>query len=101
MKKETTPTDKSDPKPATPEQAARERSLFLGAVLHMSWQLALVVLLPIAGGRVLDDRLHQYPFWTMAGFILAVVAAIVVVWRQAKTVSPSLKSSNDSKEHQQ
>jgi len=99
MKKETVPTKKSKTVPENTERAARERSLFLGAVLSMSWQLAAVVLLPVLGGHALDKRLDTTPFWTIAGFIVAVVAACTVVWRQARVVSPKNLTSNDPKEH--
>lgn len=100
MKKETVVTKKSETVPINTEQAARERSLFLGAVLNMSWQLAAVVLLPIVGGHLLDKQLDSSPLWTMAGFVVAVVAACVVVWRQAQSVSPSSLTPKKPKERQ-
>jgi F0F1-type ATP synthase assembly protein I len=100
MKKETVPTKKSKTMPDNTRQAARERSLFLGAVLGMSWQLAAVVLVPVLGGHALDKRVHTTPFWTAAGFVVAVIGACIVVWRQAQAVSPKNLTPKNLKEHQ-
>ena len=66
----------------------QEQTRFLGAVMNMSWQLAVVVLVPVLGGHILDSHFKSSPIWTIAGFVVAVAAASVVVWRQATAVSP-------------
>ncbi len=42
---------------------------FLIAALSMSWQLAIVVLVPIIGGFELDKILGTVPVLTMIGFL--------------------------------
>jgi F0F1-type ATP synthase assembly protein I len=60
---------------------------FLMASLNMSWQLAIVVLVPIIGGFKLDQALGSLPGLTIVGFLLAMAGMAVVVWRQMKRYS--------------
>jgi F0F1-type ATP synthase assembly protein I len=100
MKQETVSTQKPEKTMEDLEQDARNRSIFMGAALSMSWQLAIVVLLPIIGGHMLDTHLHSLPLYTILGFVVAVLGAGVVVWKQAIAVSPKLTTSNDHKDQQ-
>jgi len=50
--------------------------------LGMSWQLVVVIVLPLVGGHILDDRTHMGPVWTVLGMVIGLVGTIVVV-RQA------------------
>jgi hypothetical protein len=94
MKKTTTPVQ-------TPSTDARESHVdggtnsgtnllagLLGASLNMSWQLALVVLIPIVGGFELDQKLHTTPLLTIIGFVLAMVGMSLVVWHQLQLLTP-------------
>ncbi len=73
--------------PAKIDQAQEERarktamSLFLGAVLDMSWQMAIVVLVPIIGGVELDKHWHTTPWLTISGFIIAMIGTYLVIRR--------------------
>lgn len=60
----------------------------LVATLSMSWQLALVVLIPIVGGFELDKKLHTLPVLTIMGFALAMAGMGFVVWRQLRLIAP-------------
>lgn len=60
---------------------------FLGAALNMSWQLALVVLVPILGGFQLDKVLNTLPAFTIIGFLTAMAGMAIVVWRAMKRYS--------------
>lgn len=62
---------------------------FVSAALNMSWQLAIVVLVPIIGGFKLDQKLNMLPLLTIVGFILAMIGMAVVVWRQMQLYSPT------------
>ncbi len=66
------------------------RNQFLAAAANMSWQLALVVLVPILGGFELDKRLDTLPLLTIIGFGLAMAGMSAVVWRQMKLFNPPL-----------
>jgi hypothetical protein len=105
MKKTTTPVQ-------TPSTDARQSHVdggansgtnplasLLSATLSMSWQLALVVLIPIVGGFELDKKLHTLPFLTIVGFVLAVGGTSLVVWRQLQLIAPL--ASPQHKEHHQ
>ena len=54
----------------------------------MSWQLAIVVLVPIIAGFELDKRLDLLPALTIVGFIIAMAGMALVVWRQMQLFSP-------------
>ena len=58
--------------------------LFGVAVLDMSWQLALTVLIPIIGGYELDRRWRTTPWLTLLGFVLASVGSYLVMKRMLK-----------------
>ncbi len=103
MKKTTTPEQ-------TPSKDARQSHVdggansgtnpladLLGATLSMSWQLALVVLIPIVGGFELDKKLHTLPFLTIVGFVLAMAGMSLVVWHQLQRIAPL--ASPQHKEH--
>ena len=59
----------------------------------MSWQLAIVVLVPIIGGFELDQKLNTLPALTIVGFVVAMVGMGAVVWRQLQIFAPPLPSS--------
>lgn len=67
---------------STPGRYAAENGNFiLGLTLSMSWQMMFAVLLPILGGHFLDNRFDASPWFTVAGFALAMVLMLVVVRR--------------------
>lgn len=61
---------------------------FIVAALNMSWQLAIVVLVPIIGGFELDQKLDTLPALTIAGFFVAMAGMALIVWRQLQLYSP-------------
>ncbi len=67
-------------------QAARRA--FFGAAANMSWQLAIVVLVPVIGGHELDEALSLSPVFTLVGFFVAMAGTAAVVWRQLQRLSP-------------
>ena len=91
MKRTTTPTTPS-PAPESAAQAKVDNSNpkrdFLVAAMNMSWQLAIVVLVPIIGGFELDKWLDTLPALTIAGFFMAMTGMGLVVWRQLQLYAP-------------
>lgn len=65
------------------------KNQFVYAVIGMSWQLALVVILPILAGSAIDKHFKVEPYGVIAGFVLAFVGAVMVVMRNMKLVSPT------------
>jgi uncharacterized membrane protein len=49
--------------------------------MNMSWQLALVVLVPVIGGVELDKATGNSYVFTVIGLVLALVLSAVVMWR--------------------
>jgi F0F1-type ATP synthase assembly protein I len=76
-------------KPAAKVDQSAHRGEFLAAAANMSWQLAIVVLVPIIGGFELDKKLDTVPALTIVGFFLAMAGMAGVVWRQLQLYSPS------------
>lgn len=58
------------------------------AVLGMSWQLAVVVLVPIVGGFELDKAFATSPLLLIVGFIIAMVSFTLIVRRQMRMFTP-------------
>jgi F0F1-type ATP synthase assembly protein I len=56
-------------------------SIVIGLTISMAWQLAVVVLVPVFGGHLLDAHLHPNatPIYTLIGLLLAIVGMIVIV----------------------
>lgn len=73
-----------------------KRDFYLAAT-NMSWQLAVVVLVPIIGGFKIDQHLHSLPVGTIIGFILAMAGMGIVVWRQLQLLSPKITTKVDTK----
>lgn len=67
------------------------RKEFFAAALNMSWQLAVVVLVPVIGGFELDQRLDTLPALTIAGFFIAMAGMGLVVWRQMRMFGPDVR----------
>lgn len=92
MKQTTAPQTPSPTKEAATQAAKVDRSDprkdFFLAAMNMSWQLAIVVLVPIIGGFELDKKLNTLPALTIIGFIAAMTGMALVVWRQLQLFSP-------------
>lgn len=55
--------------------------------LNMSWQLAIVVLVPIIIGVKLDKTYGTQEVWTFIGLGVALVGAILVMWRAVRVAN--------------
>ncbi len=64
------------------------RREFFVAATNMSWQLAIVVLVPIIGGFELDKALDTLPALTVVGFFIAMAGMGLVVWHQMQRFTP-------------
>ncbi len=73
------------------------RKDFFVAAMNMSWQLAVVVLVPIIGGFELDKKLDTLPALTIIGFLVAMAGMAAVVWRQLQLFSPPVPHSHNGK----
>lgn len=82
---------------AKPEDYDNYRREFFGAVMDMSWQMALAVLVPVVGGFELDQKLNTVPALTIIGFILAMAGVALVIRRQLSTFGAISKGSRDTK----
>lgn len=78
----TPPSVKGDGKALNRPRDAKGQ--FVVAVANMSWQLLIVVLVPIIGGAELDRRAGGQHLWVYFGLVLAAVAATAVVWRAVR-----------------
>src|SRR6266852_2624933 len=68
----------------TPSHSGQTKSaggLFLSMALNMSWQLAIVVLVPILVGVKLDKVLSTGFVCTFAGLGVALVGSSFVMWQ--------------------
>lgn len=66
---------------------------------HMTWQLAIVVLVPIIAGVKLDKANGTNNLWTFVGLGVAVVGSALVMWRAVRAANrlPVPKLSDEQK----
>lgn len=74
------------PSPETSEKAPNSEggnnqalTMFVGAVLDLSWRMAFVVLVPVIGGFELDKHLGTSPSFIILGFLLAMAGTFFVL----------------------
>lgn len=60
---------------------SRQRNAFVFMALNMSWQLAIVVLVPVISGVQLDKALDTANTYTFVGLAIAFVGSVAVMWR--------------------
>lgn len=87
------------------EQPANGRSVFVSLALDMSWQLAVVVLVPMIVGALLDKKFNTAPTFVLMGLAVAVLGSIAVMWRIMQTANslpvPKLTAAQKRKVQQQ
>jgi len=93
-----TPSPTTGDSLSTKGGSSNPRADFIAAALNMSWQLAIVVLVPIIGGFELDKALNSLPSLTLLGFLLAMIGMALVVWHQMQILDPS-KESRSKERH--
>lgn len=74
------------------------RNQFIVTTMNMSWQLAIVVLVPVLGGHYIDQKLGGHLFFIF-GFLLAVAGMVLVVWRQISLIEPVTSQGNKGLKH--
>jgi len=57
------------------------KSQFFALAVNMSWQLAIIVLVPIVGGFKLDQYIKTTPLFTIVGFIIAMAGTALTLKR--------------------
>lgn len=80
-------TSRTDESAGSDRLAARQRNQFLAMLLNMSWQLAVVVLVPVIGGVFIDKAMSSSPVFLVVGLILALGGTVLVLWRTMRTAS--------------
>ena len=104
MKQTTTPIKTPSPENGQSEETAKVGSStnavaeFFAATWTMSWQLAIVILVPLVGGFELDRKLHTGPALTVVGFVIAMAGVAAVVWRQYQVVI-ALQNNSQKEQH--
>lgn len=96
MKQTTAPQTPSPKKRVEQPDPKRE---FLVAAMNMSWQLAIVVLVPVIGGFKLDEKFDVLPAFTIAGFFIAMAGMAFIVWRQLQIFGPSAPRNHHKEAH--
>jgi F0F1-type ATP synthase assembly protein I len=70
-----------------PEQISNARGMFLNMAINMSWQLAVVVLVPILAGVKLDKVFGTHNILLFVGLGLALVGSVAVMWRAVQAAN--------------
>ena len=63
------------------KEPTNQRGVFVSMALTMSWQLALVVLVPILAGVKLDKVFGTGETLTFVGLGVAVLGSVAIMWR--------------------
>jgi len=82
----------SSNKTASSDMGRNLQGEFIMASVNMGWQLAVVFLVPIVGGTLLDSHFKTSPIFTIIGFMVAIAATVLVIRRQIQLNSPKLDS---------
>jgi F0F1-type ATP synthase assembly protein I len=61
------------------DETMYQRNLFLSLGLTMTWQLGVVVIVPIVGGYLLDQRYRTSPWLTVIGLVIAALGVFVIL----------------------
>ena len=69
------------------EKTPDVRRQFVSATITMSWQLAIVVLVPIIGGVELDKAFGTSHVCLFIGLAIAAIGTTVVLWRTAQAAN--------------
>jgi len=75
----TTPATKGAQRVSDTSDTARRNFWVFAA--NMSWQLAVVVIVPLAAGAWLDKKYRVGNLWVFVGLGVALVASTAIVWR--------------------
>jgi F0F1-type ATP synthase assembly protein I len=81
------PRTRGAPHKNTQELGTVAKQQFVSAALTMSWQLVVVVMVPIIGGTLLDKAFGTEEVFLFIGLGLAVLGTIVVLWKAAQTAN--------------
>ena len=65
--------------------------------LNMTWQLALVVLIPIVGGFKLDQHFNSSPVFTLIGVVITILGVVVVLRQVVAAANQRANNSEGSK----
>lgn len=71
----------------TVKESSNQRNVFVSMALTMSWQLAIVVLVPIFAGAKLDKSVGSGETYTFIGLGVALLGSIAVMWRAMQTAN--------------
>lgn len=61
--------------------------MFVSMALTMTWQLALVVLVPVLIGVRLDKSFGTSPLYLLIGLAVALLGSVAVMWRTMQSAS--------------
>ena len=74
-----TPTSLAGSAKASSKISSSSAQTSAAIALGMSWQLLVVIVVPIVGGHLLDSRYHTTPVWMIVGMVIGLLGTIVVV----------------------
>jgi F0F1-type ATP synthase assembly protein I len=99
MKAPTSIKGEHTPSPSNTQKSSDTRQQFAVFALNMSWQLAVVVLVPVVGGVELDKAFSATNTFLFIGLAIALIGSGLVLWRtmQAANRLPVPKLTDDQK----
>jgi len=90
-----TPTSVNSGTDATPEKPVTAPPQSAAAVaLTMSWQLLVILVVPLVGGHLLDVHYKTSPVWMCLGMAVALVGIIVVVRQTVRQLNEIMRKAD-------
>lgn len=86
--------DTQTPPSNSPSASSPNQNAFVGMALSMSWQLAVVVLVPILGGHIMDTYFKTEPWITLGGLAVAAIGVFGVLARVVADADARAKSES-------
>lgn len=74
------------------ERAKKAKRLFFIGLADLSWRLAAVIIIPIAGGSWLDDRLNKGDLFTLIGLGLATIFSAYIIYRTSQKLTKDVEN---------
>lgn len=85
-------SDRKGANSSRPVDVSAYNNLFVAMALGMSWQLAIVVIVPILGGYALDSKAHTSPLFVLLGLVVACLGVSAILFRTVREANARVAS---------
>jgi F0F1-type ATP synthase assembly protein I len=87
----------NDPRKPASVDPSVYTTLLVSMVLSMSWQLAIIVIVPIVGGYLLDQKLASSPIFVFVGLAIAILGMVGLLRRTVQVANAKVATLQKDK----